>query len=127
MTLTRKIAVGVTVLLLGLGGACGLYLYAFSSSVTDLLKEQGVRNEAVKPLLDAVVTKKLKIGDSLDQAKKVLGDAGLDFTVDRPPLPRRVLHSIYRAGPYSGFTIQLELDGEDRITKIEIREYFTGP
>ena len=86
-----------------------------------------MQNEGAKPLFDAVVTKKLKIGDSLDHAKQVLGNAGLGFDVVRAPFPRPMVRSIYRASRWSGFTIQLELNDQNRISKIDIREYFTGP
>ena len=98
---------------------------SFEAMVARSLREQGVRNEAVKPLLDTVVTKKLKIGDSVDQAKKVLTDAGLEFAIDKIGPP--VLRSIYRTGSGCGFTIVLGIDAEQRISKIDVREFYTGP
>jgi hypothetical protein len=88
--------------------------------------DQGVRNAAAKPLFEAVVTRKLKVGDSLEHVKEVLEYAGLSHRMEqwgsRPPW----VVSIYRASRYSGFGIRLELDGTDCVSKIEIKEYFTG-
>lgn len=98
---------------------------SFDRVVAQSLHEQAVRIEAAKPLFDAVVTQKLKVGDTAEHAKKVLSEAGLPFAVDKVGPP--VLRSIYRTGAGSGFTIALELDGEDRVSKIDIREVYTGP
>ncbi len=124
MTLKKKIAVGIGILLLGLGGGYGFFVYAFSASVAESFREQRVRNDAAKPLLDAVVTRKIKIGDTVDHAKQILTDAGLDFHFERftPEL-----RSIYRTGPGCGFTIVLALDSQERISKIDVRPFFTGP
>lgn len=99
----------------------------FSYAVSRAFHEQRIQNEAAKPLFDAVVTKRLKVGDSLEHASEVLKNAGLEFTVTRHPFPYPAIQSVYRAGRWSGFSIQLELDSEDRISKITIQEYFTGP
>jgi hypothetical protein len=98
---------------------------SFDQKVAESLREQAARNEAAKPLLDAVVAKKLKIGDSIERAKEVLSDAGLTFEVDK--IGALVLRSIYRTGDGCGITIALEIDSEQRISKIDIREVYTGP
>ena len=89
--------------------------------------EQRIQNAAAKPLFEAAVTRQLKVGDSLAHVQDVLTYAGLGYEVVRGPFPRPVVQSIYRAGRLSGFQIQLELDNDDRVSKIDIHEYFTGP
>jgi hypothetical protein len=98
-----------------------------SYAVSRAFHEQGVQNEAAKPLFEAVVAKRLKVGDSLEHVKEVLNYAGLGFDVVREPFPSPMVQSIYRAGRWFGFTIHLELDHEDRVSKVDIHEYFTGP
>ncbi len=123
----KKIIILGSVAVLGIAAYfVGPDLY-FSFVVGRSLREQGLQNEGAKPLFDAVVTKKLRVGDSLEHAKEVLSSAGLGFDVVRAPFPRPMIQSIYRAGRWSGFTIQLELDSQDSISKIDIHEYFTGP
>lgn len=80
----------------------------------------------MKPRLDATVTTKLKVGDSLAHAKQVLSDAGLGSHLEEHP-PRPILKSILRGGRWSGFSIAVELDDRRRIAKIDIREFFTAP
>jgi hypothetical protein len=127
MTLRNKIIILSSVTVLGIAGYFVVPDLYLSTAFAWSFREQGLQNQAVKPLFDAVVTKKLKVGDSLEHAKEVLSSAGLGFDVVRAPFPRPMVQSIYRAGRWSGFTIQLELDSQDRISKIDIREYFTGP
>jgi hypothetical protein len=97
----------------------------FDAQIASLLREQGLRNEAAKPFLDAAIVKKLKIGDTAEHAKKVLRDAGLDFYQEALPTPR--LLSTYRTGDGCGFSIAVNLDRKHRVAKIDIREFFTGP
>ncbi|HVU47668.1 MAG TPA: hypothetical protein VHD85_16175 [Terracidiphilus sp.] len=127
MTRRKKIILLGSVAVLGIAAfLVGPSLF-FSFAVGRSLREQRLQNEGAKPLFDAVVTKKLKAGDSLEHAKEVLSNAGLGCDVVRAPFPRPMIQSIYHAGPWSGFTIQLELDTQDRISKVDIHEYFTGP
>jgi hypothetical protein len=127
MTARNKVVLGGSVaVLFSLGWLAWPYV-SLSYSVRRALHEQDVQNGAAKPLFDAVVTKKLKVGDSLERAKEVLNYAGLSFDVVCAPFPHPMVQSIYRAGRWSGFTIQLELDSSDSISKIDIHEYFTGP
>lgn len=127
MTLRKKIIIFCSVAALGIAAYFVVPELYFSFVVGRSLREQGLQNQGAKPLLDAVVTKRLKVGDSLEHVKEVLSNAGLGFEVVREPFPRPAVHSIYRTGRWSGFTIKLELDSQDRISKIDIREYFTGP
>jgi len=89
-------------------------------------QEQTLQIEGARPLFDAVVRKKLTIGDSLEHAKKVLKDAGLEFTIDRD-LAHPKLYSMCHAGRGPGFSIELELDSDDRIARIDIQDYVDVP
>lgn len=124
MTLTRKIAIGVGIVVLGLGGAFGLISCQYGDWIKESLREQGALNDAAKPLLEAVITNRIKVGDTVDHAKQVLAEAGLTAYSDRTA-PQ--LSALYRTGPGCGFTIALDVDRQNRIEKIEIRPFFTGP
>ncbi|MBS0632531.1 MAG: hypothetical protein JSS11_11495 [Verrucomicrobia bacterium] len=123
MSLSRKLAVfGVIVMAAG-----AFWIYTFTHGFSEALHEQSMQNAAAKPLFEAVVTKKLTIGDSLEHVKEVLRYAGLDFSVVRETLPHSEIQSIYRVSPHSGFTIHLEFDSYHHLSKIDIHEYLTGP
>ncbi len=115
----RPILFAAAIILVG-----GCASASFEEMVAASLKEQEARNEAATPLLDAVVTRKLKIGDTVDHAKEVLAAAGLDSHIEHfaPEL-----RSIYRTGHGCGFTIVLLLDNQERISKIDVQPFFTGP
>ncbi len=126
MTTRTKILIAGSVLLSGvvlvLIGPRLLFDWAVTRSIT----EQGIRVQAVKPLFDTVVTSRLKVGDTLEHAKEVLSYAGLDYSIAKEPLPHE-LQSTYRAGDGSGFYVKLTLSRDDRITKVEIHDFYTGP
>jgi len=127
MTARKKIILLGGIVAVGSGAWLAWPYVAFSHAVSRAFHEQGVRNDAVKPLFEAVITNKLQVGDSFEQAIEVLNYAGLNYTVIREPHPQPMIQSTYWAGSGSGFSIRLELDRQDRISKIDIREYFTGP
>ena len=91
------------------------------------LAEQEKLNGAARPLFEAVVTSRLKVGDTLAHAQTVLAYAGLPNSVSRDRLPHPGLSSRYSTGPGCGFNISLALDPHDCIVKIDITDYSTGP
>ena len=111
---------------LGIVGVVAYGYVRFNSAVAESLRRQAALNAAAKPAFDAAVTSKLKVGDSLEHAQEVLRSARLEFSVERRISPAR-LDSILRTGDSCGFRINLELDAQDRISKMDIREVFTGP
>jgi hypothetical protein len=91
------------------------------------IAEQELLLEGATPLFDTVIAKKLVVGDTLEHVKKILADAGQEFTVETSPfLPHR-LQSICRVGRGAGFSIEVGLDNDDRVTKVEITKFYEGP
>jgi hypothetical protein len=97
----------------------------FYFEVSRDLQEQGRLNDAAKPRVDAVM-KDIHVGDTLGHAEQVLAEAHFGYTIDRSPSHPR-LQSSFRAGPESGFSIELKLDRDDKVTKVDVHPYFTGP
>jgi hypothetical protein len=101
--------------------------YLFSRAVEHSMQQQALLLEGATPLFDTVIAKRLVVGDSLEHAKKVLTDAGQEFTVETDPtLPRR-LQSNIPVGRGAGFLVQLDLDSKDRISKVDITKFYEGP
>jgi hypothetical protein len=69
----------------------------------------------------------LKIGDTIDGAKRVLSEAGVEFTIDNTASPPPLRSVYYADGPGPGFIIELELDKSDRISKIDIQDFIDVP
>jgi len=92
------------------------------------VKQQTAQIERARPKFNSAIVQNLNVGDSLEHARKVLSDAGLEFTIDKEASPP-ILRSVYPAGdhPGPGFLIQLELDTRDRIAKIDIQDYVDVP
>ncbi len=99
----------------------------FERAVWSSIREQQLLLEGATPLFDTVIAQKLKVGDSLEHAKKVLSDAGQEFTVDSDYPSGRKLQSICRIGRGAAFVIELHLDSEERIAKIDITKAYSGP
>ena len=97
---------------------------SLDQKVAESLREQRACNDAAKPLFDAVVTKKLKVGDPIERAKEVLAGAGLGFEIDKIHPP--VLRSFYSTGVGCGIAITMEIDSAQRISKIDIHDVYTG-
>ena len=87
------------------------------------LDEQSARLEAVRPLLESTVTRRIKVGDSVEHAKDVLREAGLTYRVEGA---QHAVFAGYQAGPVCGFTIVMELSPDERISKIEVQPYLRG-
>jgi hypothetical protein len=99
----------------------------FDRAVWHSIHEQQLLLEGATPLFDTVIAQQLKVGDSLDHAKKVLTDAGQEFDVDSDYPSGRKLQSICRVGRGAAFVIELHLDSQDHIAKIDITKTYTGP
>ena len=126
MSAKRLVIVCSVGVFLGIVGVVAYGYVRLNSAVAESLRHQAALNAAAKPAFDAAVTSKLKVGDSLEHAQEVLRSARLEFSVERRISPAR-LDSILRTGDGCGFRIHLELDAHDRISKMDIREVFTGP
>lgn len=126
MTIRRKLTAAVVAAMIVVVAVFLGPKLLFAWGVSHSLAEQGVRVRAAKPLFDAVVTSKLKIGDSLAHATEVLTYAGMTCDPSREKPPRE-LQSVYRVGDGAGFFVKLELSPEGRVTKIGIQEFYTGP
>ncbi len=101
--------------------------FLFDRAVWHSLHEQELLLEGATPLFDTVIAQKLKVGDSLEHAKKVLSDAGQEFNVDSDYPSGRKLQSICRVGRGAAFVIELHLDKDEHIAKIDIRKALSGP
>jgi len=99
----------------------------FDRAVWHSLHEQELLLEGATPLFDTVIAQKLKVGDNLEHAKKVLTDAGQEFNVDSDYPTGRKLQSICRFGRGAAFVIELHLDSNECISKIDIRKALSGP
>lgn len=88
------------------------------------LRWQEKQNKAARPHFDEVVTRKVKVGDTLSHAQQVLTDAGLTHSIDRFD---HALVSLLRTGKGCGIQFRAKLDDDDRITDIKIQEFLTGP
>jgi hypothetical protein len=126
MIASRKvgIAIGALVLFAVAGGAFAIY--SVGADFQKSMEVQDAAHKAVRPLLEAVTTKKLKVGDSLQQVEDVLKYADLSFSVERQVFPHTTLFSGLSTGAGSGFTIRIEFDANDRVTRIELHESFLG-
>jgi hypothetical protein len=94
----------------------------FGLAIGEAIRHNTAKLDRARPRFDALIRNKLKVGDSFDHAKKVLTDAGLQFTVERDESPP-ILRSVYLAdGPGPGWVIELEIDKQDRISKVDILE-----
>jgi len=129
MALRKKwlLASGALVVVIAIIGYLVLPGILFDRAVWHSLHEQELLLEGATPLFDTVIAQKLKVGDSLEHAKKVLTDAGQEFNVDSDYPAGRKLESICRVGRGAAFVIELHLDSSDRIAKIDIRKALTGP
>jgi TonB family protein len=92
---------------------------------TPSLRSQQARNEAARPLFDAAVVKRLVVGDTLENAKNVLRGAGVP--VDQKQNLLSVFSTKYRTGEGCGYSLYLSYDTHERISKIEIMEFISGP
>ena len=90
-------------------------------------KLQSAQLERARPRFDALVRNKLKIGDTVDDAKKVLSEAGLEFTSENRQSPRLLRSAYPAAGPGGAFLIEVTLDEQDRISKIDIQDFIDVP
>jgi hypothetical protein len=71
----------------------------FGLAIGEAIRHNTAKLDRARPRFDALVRNKLKVRDSLEHAKEVLTDAGLDFTIDNEESPP-VLRSVYLAdGP----------------------------
>jgi hypothetical protein len=96
-------------------------------AITHSISHQSVQLESARPRFDALVRSKLKVGDTVDDAKRVLSEAGLEFTIENERSPR-LLRSVYHAGSTgAAFLIEVALDGQDRISKIDIQDFIDVP
>ncbi|MGL5806315.1 MAG: hypothetical protein ACRC2R_09545 [Xenococcaceae cyanobacterium] len=96
------------------------FLFLIHSFHADLRKQQ-MRIEAVRPLFDTVVTKQIRIGDSVDDVKRTLTNAGLSFSEHK-----QTLHSLYYAGGGCGISLQVTFDASRRVVKIDVQPQMTG-
>lgn len=87
------------------------------------LRHQNRQNKAARAHFDAVVTSKIKIGDTLSHAQQVLTEAGLSYSIDRYD---HSLISLQRTGKGCGIQFRANLDEGDRITDIKVQELLTG-
>src|SRR5579864_4800788 len=81
--------------------------FLFDRGVWHSIHEQQLLLEGATPLFDTVIAQRLKVGDSLDHAEKVLTDAGQQFNVDSDYPSGRKLQSICRVGRGAAFVIEL--------------------
>jgi hypothetical protein len=96
-------------------------------AITHSISHQSAQLESARPRFDTLVRNKLKVGDTVDDAKKVLSEAGLEFTID-DERSQRLLRSVYHAGEAgAAFRIEVTLDGRDRISKIDIQDFIDVP
>src|SRR5437868_2951509 len=100
MTLRKKLLLSGTVAAAAIGIAAYLFLpgVLFERAVWRSIQEQQLLLEGATPLFDTVIAQKLKVGDSLEHAEKVLTDAGQEFTVDSDYPVGRKLQSVCRIG-----------------------------
>jgi hypothetical protein len=93
----------------------------FGLAIGEAIRHNTAKLDRARPRFDALVRNKLEVGGSLEHAKEVLTDAGLDFTIDNEKSPP-VLTSVYLAdGPGPGWLIELQLK-HDRVSEIDILE-----
>jgi hypothetical protein len=65
------------------------------------------------------------VGDTLESAKTVLRGAGVP--IDQKQSLLSVFSSKYQTGEGCGFSLYLSYDADERISKIEISEFVSGP
>ena len=126
MTIRRKILISGAAALVGIASIFLYLRFSYACGVAQGLQEQGSAVKAARPLFDAVITKNLKVGETLEHAKQVLAYAGLSFDISTGSFPH-VLQSSYRVCDQAGFTIKLTLDPYDKIANVDIHEFYTGP
>lgn len=111
--------------------AGGLYLAAPSLALIVLVPIsvawQGHELRVAKPEFDRLVTSQLRVGQSLDDAERVLTAAGLTFTVADWWPRHGMLQSGKEVGRGYGFQVQLLLDPQRRISTIDVQPYTTAP
>jgi hypothetical protein len=103
-------------------GAIGVVAYV-NHSVWSVVADQQARNQAATPLFDAVVTKRLKVGDTPEKVKQVLADAGLHFSENGEP---RTLYSLYSTGNGSGIALAVKFDSNGLLASYTVQTQTTG-
>jgi hypothetical protein len=123
MTRQQKILiVAAVVLAIAAFGYLAAPRILFGLAIGEAIRHNTTKLDRARPRFDALIRNKLKVGDSLEHGKKILTDAGLEVMIDREESPP-ILRSVYLAdGPGPGWVIELELDKQDRISKIDILE-----
>lgn len=129
MTRRKKFLIsgGVAMIVLAVAAFFFLPGFLFDRAVWHSIHEQQLLLEGATPLFDTVIVQRLKVSESLDHAKKVLTDAGQQFDIDSDYPSGRKLQSICRVGRGAAFVIELHLDSQDHIAKIDITKAYTGP
>ena len=128
MTLRKGVAMGgLAAIAIAVIAYFALPSYFLSRAVESSLREQQLLLEGATPLFDTVIVKKLVVGDSLEHAEKVLSDAGQEFTLEKKSPSGQKLQSICHVGRGAGFLVQLDVDTEDRISKVDITKFYEGP
>ena len=126
MSLKRFIAICLLGAVIGIVVVAGGSFLWIGHKMREDLRHQAELNAAAKPLVDAAVTQKLKVGDTLEHAKKVFKDAGLAYSVESTLNPGAQLNSFYPTGQGCGIRVRLDIDANGNISKIDIRESITG-
>src|SRR2546430_14047590 len=124
MTLRKKLLLigAVAAAVIGIAAYFILPGVLFERAVWRSIREQELLLEGATPLFDTVIAQRLKVGDSLEHAKKVFADAGQEFDVDSDYPTGRKLQSRCIVGRGAAFVVELHLDSTDRIAKIDIHK-----
>ncbi|HYR22480.1 MAG TPA: hypothetical protein VEP30_06115 [Chthoniobacterales bacterium] len=130
MTRRRKILITAAVVVVV---AAAAYIVVprimFGISLGRLVRHQQAEIEQMRPHFNLAIGQRLRVGQSIEDAKKILSAAGLEFLINEEQSPP-TLTSFYppthaEAGP--GFLIELKIDNQNRISKIDIQEVTDMP
>jgi hypothetical protein len=125
----KKILITATVALLVIAVVYFLPRIGFAISLSRSMQHQQAEIERMRPGFNAAILQRLSVGQSVEDAEKVLNDAGLNFQINREVSPPK-LTSMYPPGHSEvgpGFLIELELGSGNRISKIDMKEIIDAP
>lgn len=77
--------------------------------------------------MKSALARELKVGDTRARAEEVLRAEGLVFAYDQ--YQKRYQSTVTSAdcGPYQAVSVYVNLDSEEKVSKIEVLETFTSP
>ena len=115
---------------LGIAGAIALPYLWFIASVQYSFYVQEREHDAARPHYDAVLVKRLHVGETRTEVESIFRDAGISYWLD-PQIssyhPHPTLESNYLTGPGSGFSMTIEFDPNERVASIKQRDVWLGP